>query len=35
MFRVEEIAAELEVSPAVVKWQAHDNKLNVVDVGSF
>jgi hypothetical protein len=35
MFRVEEIADELEVSPAVVKWQAQNNKLHVVDLGSW
>jgi hypothetical protein len=33
MFCVKEIASELEVSPAVVKWQAQ--KLHVVDVGSW
>lgn len=35
MYRVEEIASELEVSPAVVKWQAQNNKLHVVDVGNW
>jgi hypothetical protein len=35
MYRVEEIANELEVSPAVVKWQAHDNNLHVVDTGTW
>jgi hypothetical protein len=35
MFRVEEIADELEVSPAVVRWQAHDNNLHVVDTGAW
>ncbi len=35
MYRIEEIATELGVSPAVVKWQAHDNRLHVVDVGHW
>jgi hypothetical protein len=35
MYRVEEIATELEVSPAVVKWQAHNNNLHVVDMGTW
>jgi hypothetical protein len=30
MYRIEEIARELEVTPAVVKWQAQNNKLSVV-----
>jgi hypothetical protein len=30
MFRIEEIAADLEVSPAVVKWQAQNNKLHAL-----
>jgi hypothetical protein len=31
MYRIEEIARELEVTPAVVGWQAQNNKLHVVD----
>jgi hypothetical protein len=34
-YRIEEIAEELEVSSAVVKWQAHDNHLKVVDGASW
>jgi hypothetical protein len=35
MFRVEEIATELEASPAVVRWQAQNNNLEVVDTGTW
>jgi len=35
MFRLEEIARELDVTPAVVKWQAQNSKLNVVDFASW
>jgi hypothetical protein len=35
MFRVEEIATDLGVSPAVVRWQARDNNLHVVDTASW
>jgi hypothetical protein len=35
MFRIEEIARELDVTPAVVKWQAQNNKLHVVDFTSW
>jgi hypothetical protein len=35
MFRVGEIANELEVSPAVVKWQAADNGIHVVDTATW
>jgi hypothetical protein len=31
MYRVEDIARELDVTPAVVKWQAQNNKLHVVE----
>ncbi len=31
MYRIEEIARELEVTAAVVGWQAQNNKLRVVD----
>jgi hypothetical protein len=31
MYRIEEIASKLGVSPAVVRWQARDNNINVVD----
>jgi hypothetical protein len=34
-YRVEEISSELEVSSAVVRWQAKDNKVRVVDFSSF
>lgn len=35
MYRIEEIAAELGVSPAVVRWQARDNNINVVDTADW
>jgi hypothetical protein len=34
-FRLEEIARDLDVTPAVVKWQAQNNKLHVVDFASW
>ena len=35
MYRVEDIARELGVTPAVVKWQAQNNKLHVIDSASW
>jgi hypothetical protein len=35
MYRVEGIAKELDVTPAVVKLQAQNNKLHVVDSVSW